>query len=173
VDKWVDFKRYESQFYFKKTNKGVYEQMKASRYILIIIAAIVWYSGGIVLLLKGGALIKSAYLIDAQSYGTFTAALVGVAAGLLKGKFLFSKSCQKNIERIRALTRPRIWQFLRPGMLIFLAVMIPAGVWMSSSAAGNYTLLCLVGALDLSISFALLTSSMIFWKFGVFSPAGN
>jgi hypothetical protein len=89
---------------------------------------------------------------------------VSACQGLIMGAL----SCKKNIERIRALTRPRIWQFLRPGMLIFLAVMIPAGAWMSSSAAGNYSLLCLVGALDLSISFALLTSSMIFWKLGVY-----
>jgi hypothetical protein len=44
---------------------------------------------------------------------------------------------------------------------------------MSKMAAGNYALLCLVGALDLSIAFALLTSSLVFWKLKAFSPTKN
>jgi len=41
--------------------------MNVSRLTLIIMAAFVWYSGGIALLFKGGALIKSAYLIDSHA----------------------------------------------------------------------------------------------------------
>ena len=89
--------------------------MHVSRLTLIIMAAFVWYSGGIALLFKGGALIKSAYLIDSQTLWTFTAPLLGIIAGLLKGKFLFSKSCRKNIKRIRALANPQVWQCFRPG----------------------------------------------------------
>ncbi|KPJ57891.1 MAG: hypothetical protein AMJ42_04225 [Deltaproteobacteria bacterium DG_8] len=147
--------------------------MKISHLTLIIIAAFVWFSGGIALLLKGGALIKSAYLIDSQSVWTFAALFLGVIAGFLKGKFLFSKSCKKNVKRIQTLVSPRVWQCFRPGMLIFLALIIPTGAWMSKAAAGNYTLLCLVGALDLSISFALLTSSVVFWKRNAFSASSN
>ena len=144
--------------------------MKVSPLTLIILAAFVWCSGGIALLLKGSALIKSAYAIDSQSLWTVAAPLLGVIAGLLKGKFLFSKSCKKNIQRIRSLVNPHVWQCFRPGMLIFLAIIIPAGAWMSRAAAGNYTYLCLVGALDLSISFALLTSSIVFVQLKAFRP---
>lgn len=144
--------------------------MKASHLVLIVVAAFVWYAGGIALLLKGSALIKSAHAIDGQSLWIFAAPLLGVIAGLLKGKFLFSKTCRKNIHRIRALADPRVWQCFRPGMLIFLAIIIPTGAWMSRAAAGNFTYLCLVGALDLSISFALLTSSMVFWQLKAFQP---
>ena len=42
--------------------------MKVSKLTLIVLAALVWYSGGIALLLKGSALIKSAYVIDSQSF---------------------------------------------------------------------------------------------------------
>jgi hypothetical protein len=143
--------------------------MKVSHLTLIIIAAFVWISGGIALLLKGGALIKSAYLIDSESAWAYGAAIIGIIAGLLKGWLLFSKSCKKNIKRIRALARPRVWQCFRPGMLIFLAIIIPTGAWMSRAAAGNFTYLCLVGALDLSISFALLTSTIVFFQLRAFS----
>ncbi len=138
--------------------------MKVSQRTLIIIAAIIWYAGGIALLLKGSALIKHAYLMDAESIWTVIAALVGIGVGLIKGRVLFSRSCKKNIERIKTIADPSVWQCFRPGMLIFLAIVIPTGAWMSRAAAGNYILLCLVGSLDLSISFALLTSSIVFWK---------
>jgi hypothetical protein len=53
-------------------------------------------------------------------------------------------------------------------MLIFLAIIIPAGATMSKMAAGKFGWLCFVAALDLSIGTALLTSSLEFWKKGIF-----
>ena len=147
--------------------------MEVSQRALIIIAAIIWYTGGFVLLVKGSALIKNAYLIDAQSIWTYMTPIVGIIIGLLKGRFLFSQSCKKNIKRINALIDPRIWQCYRPGMLIFLAVVIPTGAWMSRAASGNFTFLCLVGALDLSLACALLSSSVVFWKLKAFSSSGG
>ena len=147
--------------------------MKASQRILIITAAIIWYGGGISLLLKGAALIINAYALNPQSIWTFLVPILGIIIGLLKAKFLFNHSCEKNIRRIKALTDPRIWQCFRPGMLIFLAIIIPTGAWMSRAAAGNFTFLCLVAALDLSIACALLTSSIVFWKHKSFSPSGD
>jgi len=147
--------------------------MKVSQRTLIIIAAIIWYGGGISLLLKGGALIKNAYTLDPQSIWIYLAPILGIIIGLLKGRFLFIRSCKKNIKRIYTLNAPRIWQCFRPGMLIFLAIIIPAGVWMSRAAAGNFILLCLVGALDLSIACALLSSSIVYWKLKAFSSSGN
>jgi hypothetical protein len=147
--------------------------MNVSHRTLNIIAAIIWYGGGISLLLKGGVLVKDLHSLDAQSMWTYLAPTAGIAFGLLKGRFFFSKSCEKNIKRIRELDEPRIWQCYRPDMLIFLAIIIPTGIWMSRAAAGNYTLLCVVGALDLSIACALLSSSIVFWKFRVFSPSND
>jgi hypothetical protein len=146
--------------------------MKVSQRTLIIIAAIIWYGGGISLLLKGGALINNAYALNPQSMWTYLAPILGILIGLLKGRFLFSRSCEKNIKRIKALDHPRIWQCFRPGFLIFLAIIIPTGVWISRAAAGNFTFLCLVGALDLSIACALLSSSIVFWKHNAFSFSG-
>ena len=147
--------------------------MKVSRRTLMIIAAIIWYGGGISLLLKGGVLINNVYAIDAQSIWIYLTPILGIILGLLKGRFFFSRSCRKNIKRIKALSNPRIWQCFRPGMLIFLFIIIPTGAWMSKTAAGNVTLLCLVGTLDLSIACALLSSSIVFWKNKAFSSSGD
>jgi len=147
--------------------------MNVSQRTLRIIAAIIWYTGGFVLLAKGSVLIKNAYLIDARSIWTTMAPILGIIIGLLKGRFLFSKSYRKNIKRIKALIDPRIWQCYRPGMLIFLAIVIPTGAWMSRAASGNFTFLCLVGALDISLACALLSSSIVFWKLECFSSCGG
>jgi len=145
--------------------------MMVSQLTLMVIAAFVWYAGGIALLFKGGSLVKGAYAIDAQSAWAYGAPVLGIIIGLVKARFIFNHACRKNIIRIRALPSPRIWQFFRPGMLIFLAVIIPTGAWMSRAAAGNFGYLCFVAALDLSIATALLTSSLAFWKMKAFSDA--
>lgn len=147
--------------------------MKVSQRTLMIIAAIIWYGGGISLLFKGGVLINNVYAIDAQSIWIYLAPILGIILGLLKGRFFFSRSCRKNIKRIKALSAPRIWQCFKPGMLIFLFIIIPIGAWMSRAAAGNVTFLCLVSTLDLSIACALLSSSIVFWKHKAFSSSGN
>lgn len=138
--------------------------MNVSRNTVIIVAAVIWHAGGIALLLKGSALIGGAYRMGHEPIGAVIAALVGIGAGFIKGGLLFSRNCERNIKRIKAMAEPNIWHCFKPGMLVFLSVVIPAGAWMSRAASGNYMLLCLIGSLDLSISVALLTSSRVFWK---------
>ena len=142
--------------------------MKISHQRLIIISAVIWCGGGIVLLIKGGALIKQAYLLNSELVWATVALIVGGLVGLIKSRFLFRKSCLNNIHRITAIPIPRIWQCFRPGMLIFLAIVIPTSAWMSMATAGNYMFLCAVGALDISIGVALLGSSRVFWMRSAF-----
>ncbi len=147
--------------------------MVFSRRTVMFIAAFVWYGGGVALLLKGGALAKSAYGIDPDSIWSMLAPMLGIIAGLVKARFIFIQACRKNILRISRLENPKLWQCFRPGMLIFLAIIIPAGAWMSRAAAGRYLYLCLVCALDLSICTGLLVSSIMFWKMKAFSAASS
>ena len=143
--------------------------MVVSHLTLMVIAAFVWYSGGIALVLKASSLVISAYLIDPSSMWLLLAPILGIVVGLIKAKLIFIHSCAKNIKRIKALSNPRVYQCFRPGMLIFLAIIIPTGAWMSRAAAGNFTGLCFVAALDLSIACGLLLSSAKFWDLKAFS----
>ena len=118
--------------------------MIVSKRLLIIMAALVWYSGGIALMLKGGSLAKSAHAINPDSIWVFLAPIIGIVAGLIKARFIFIKNCTKNILRIKALIAPRLWQCFRPGMLIFLAIIIPTGAMMSKAAAGNNETGCFI-----------------------------
>jgi len=131
---------------------------------LKILAAFVWYAGGIVLLLKGSSLLAEAGSLKPEQGWPWLAAIAGLIIGGLKAHFLFSKTCQKNLTRIAALDHPGIWQFFRPGFFAFLAIMILAGATLSRLAHNNYVFLISVGILDISIAIALLGSSYVFWK---------
>ena len=131
---------------------------------LKVLAAVVWYIGGMALLLKGGSLLVEAAALKPGGSWPWMAAGGGLLIGGLKAKFLFARSCRNNLDRISALDRPRLWQFYSPGFFLALAVMILTGATLSRMAHGNYLFLIGVAALDLAIAMALLGSSYIFWK---------
>ena len=144
--------------------------MTVSARTLHILAALIWYAGGIVLLLKGGSLLLEAEVLEPGKIWPWLAAILALFLGGWKARFIFGKSIKKNLARIAALDRPKIWQFFSPGFLLALAAMIFAGASLSRLAQGNYPLLIAVAVLDLSIAVALLGSSIIYWQQRVFSP---
>ena len=139
---------------------------------LVILAALIWVIGGLVLLGKGGSLLLEAEALqpgETQSYGMpfpwpWLALVAALLLGSLKARYLFAKSCRKNLVRIAALDRPRLWQFFRPGFFLLLAVMIAAGATLSRLAQGSYPFLIAAATLDLSIAVALLGSSSVFLR---------
>jgi hypothetical protein len=131
---------------------------------LNILAALVWYIGGIVLLIKGSNLLLEAELLQPDKHWPWTAAITALLIGGIKAKFLFSKSCRKNIARIAALDQPKLWQFFRPVFFLFLLLMIMTGAALSYLAHGKYPFLLGIAALDFTIAIALLGSSYVFWK---------
>ncbi len=131
---------------------------------LKIFAALVWYVGATILLLKGCSLLVEADALKPEEGWPRLAAVAGLFLGCLKAKFLFNRSCQKNLDRIAALDRPRVWQFFRPGFFVVLTVMILVGVTLSRLAHNNYPFLISMAILDLGIGIALIGSSYVFWK---------
>ena len=130
---------------------------------LKILAALVWYIGSTFLLLKASRLLIEAEALKPEEGWHWLAVVAGLFLGGLKAKFLFSRSCQRNLDRIDALNRPRVWQFFRPWFFVFLTMMILAGVTLSRLASNNYPFLISVAILDIGIGIALLGSSYVFW----------
>jgi len=130
---------------------------------LNILAALVWYIGGIRLLQKGVELLIEAESIDPGLAWPWVAGFVGLALGGLKAKYLFTNSIKKNLIRIDGLSEPKIWQFFSPFFFAALTIMILAGVTFSRMAHNNYTLLIVVAILDIGIAVALLGSSYVYW----------
>jgi len=131
---------------------------------LKILAAVVWYVGGIMLVRKAIILLNETESLRPDDIWPVFAVVGGVAVGAVKGRLLFNKACRKNLARIDALERPRWWLFFRPRFFLFLALMIAAGITLSRTAHGNYPFLIGVATLDITIATALLSSSIIFWR---------
>jgi len=137
--------------------------LNASSHTLKILSALFWYIGGIVLILKGIRLIFEADELRPDQIWPLMAIITGFLLGGFKAKFLFSKSCQKNLTRIDALAQPKIWGFFRLRFFVFLLLMIITGATLSKLAHNNYPLLIGVAVLDFSIAIALIGSSYVFW----------
>lgn len=88
----------------------------------------------------------------------WAAPLLGLAVGVPKVILLYNRFCQRNLDRIAALERPRIWQFFRPGFFVFLAAMIALGATLSHLALDSFGMLVFVVALDFSLATGLLGS---------------
>ena len=140
---------------------------------LNILAALVWYVGGIVLLLKGGSLLGEAVSLQPGLLWPWIGVGIALLAGALKARFIFRRSCEKNLARIAALEQPRAWQFFKPQFFLFLVCMVSAGAAMSRLAHGRYPWLIAVAALDLALAVALLASSTVFWREKAFSNHPN
>ena len=131
---------------------------------LRILASLIWYIGGFVLVIKGSSLLLEAKALRAGLFWPPAAAALGLGLGVVKARYIFRRSIYRNLRRIAALPQPRLWQFFSPGFMVALGVMIAAGVPLSRLAHGRYAFLLGVGALDISIGTALLTSSYVYWK---------
>jgi len=140
------------------------QMLFTSKRTLNMLAALTWYIGGVVLLLKGRSLLLEASELEPGQLWPWLAAAAGVAVGVLEARRVFVKACTKNLARIAVLEQPQLWQFFRPGFFLALAVMIAAGATLSRLASGNYAFLLGVAALDMALSTALLVSSAVFWR---------
>ncbi len=136
--------------------------MKVNHKSLVILAALVWISGGIVLLVKGAALAYEMISRSPVSALISLTIVVGILVGLLKVKYFFNHFCRRNLDRIAALDSPRAWQFFRPQFFLFLVLMMLFGATLSHLAQGNFPLSIFVVALDFSLATALLGSSLVF-----------
>jgi len=138
--------------------------LSASSNTLIRLAALVWYTGVVVLIAKSSALFLEALKSGADQVVTLAAVVCGIVTGKLKARYLFYTIGKKNIDRIKALTDPMLWQFYRKRFFIFLFSMVALGKCLSVVAHGNQMGLISLAVLELSIAFALFFSRHCFWE---------
>ncbi|NQV16410.1 hypothetical protein HQ531_13190 [bacterium] len=131
---------------------------------LKLLAALVWYIGVVLLFIKGSTLAQDAHKLEPQAMGKTIAWVAGIIIGGVKTRFIFLNSCRRNMARIDALDTPKIWQFYRIRFFIALVLMIWFGSFLSWVSQGNHNFLVAVAILDISIGFALLLSSQVFFK---------
>ncbi|MCP4002244.1 MAG: hypothetical protein GY727_15145, partial [Gammaproteobacteria bacterium] len=104
---------------------------------LIKMAALVWYTGVVVLIFKSGSLFLEALKNGADQLFILIAILCGIVIGKIKAKYLFYKIGKKNINRINLLDSPKLWQFYQQRFFIFLFLMLMSGKYLSDLAHGE------------------------------------
>lgn len=125
-----------------------------------------WFSGAIVLLLKGASLFAEAIALHPGEPWSWLAVAAALVIGGAKARYLFGGFCRKNLDRIADLDDPHLWQAFRPGFYLFLTTMVLLGATLSRLAVGIYPALIALAILDISIAIALLGSLRVFSKSG-------
>ena len=128
------------------------------------LALLVWYIGFIALSLKSYKLFNEAYTLNHNLTYLITFLILGFLLSLLKTKYIFTHSCQKNLQRIEGLESPKIWQFYRVGFFIFLVGVISLGAFLSRMASGDYYFLVSVAIVDMALALALFFSGFEFFR---------
>ena len=124
------------------------DRFYVSRSTLILLAACVWYSGVIILVLKSYQLFNAAHLIQSGKPFVWVSIIAAVLIGLIKARYMFVPVCKKNIIRIRHLVNPKLWDFYRFRFYVFLATMVSLGMYFSVRVQGDYLGLILLGIID-------------------------
>lgn len=137
---------------------------RTSKKTLVVLAAAVWYIGAVMLFRSGLELLSQARELRPGSVWHWLFIGLGVVLGVLQAVTLFSRSCQRNIQRIRELKDPKLWEFYRPGFFLALAGMISAGVLLDHLSRGNYMFMLCVAGLDFALTISLFGSSLVYWK---------
>jgi len=136
--------------------------LAVSKSTLRIVSGFVWFSGAIVLLLKGASLFAQAVALKPGEPWSWLAVAAAFLIGGAKAQYLFGGFCRKNLDRIADLDDPQLWQAFRPGFYVFLTTMILLGATLSRLAIGIYPALMALVILDISIAIALLGSIRVF-----------
>jgi len=138
--------------------------LNTSTHTLKLLAALVWFSGAVVLFIKGFGMFFEAEQINPGQLWTWLALSAGLILGSIKARYLFSRLCTRNLKRIERLAEPRLWNFYRVRFYAFLLVMTMSGLYVSHKAHGDYSILIIMITVDLSLATALLASGNCFWK---------
>jgi hypothetical protein len=136
--------------------------LAVSKSTLKIVSGLLWFSGAIILLLKGASLFAQAIALKPDELWPWLGVAVAILIGGAKARYLFGGFCRKNLDRIASLDDPQLWQAFRPGFYAFLIAMVLLGAALSRLALGNYPALMALVILDISIAVALLGSLRVF-----------
>ena len=121
-------------------------------------ALVVWLIGFVATGTKAAVLYVTASEMGEKSWAIVTASLLGGLGGAVKGRTVFLHLARRNVQRIRNTPRPTLKDMYRVQFYFFLATMVITFAVLSRVFAKNGVVLLVLGALDTTVSVALLVS---------------
>lgn len=137
--------------------------LRRTRWHLRVLAALIWYGSG-ALLLTAGALLLAAAAARRADLGPLLLSFCG--AGLLGvglARCVLYPVCTSNLARIDQLDAPGVWQALSPRTCGTFGAVILIGIGIPFIAEFDYAMLLAFGALDFGLATALFGSGIAFW----------
>ena len=132
---------------------------------LLQIAGLIWIVVGLFLIYRGSGLYNLAVIEQNTSKETLIISIIlGVVIGIIKGKFVLSKTALRNRNRINQLVPPlRIYQiFSGPFYGLIVGMMILGFLLREfNSYLGGYVV---VASIYCGIGMALIAASSVYWK---------
>ncbi|MEM0950510.1 MAG: hypothetical protein AAGI66_00015 [Cyanobacteria bacterium P01_H01_bin.74] len=132
--------------------------IKLGKKELMLLACGIWMVGGLIMTLRGIDFIAGYTLAENMTLVLISIALALIIGGA-KGKFVLSKTCKRNIDRLNALTekkRPLSVYSIRSWVMISIMVMIAVLL----NVIGVPPLLR--GSINLGIGASLIVSAFIY-----------
>ena len=132
---------------------------------LLQVAGLIWIIVGLFLIYRGSGLYNLAVIEQNTSKETLIISVIlGVVIGILKGKFVLSKTALRNRNRINQLVPPiSIHQIFSGAFYGLIAGMVVLGFLLREFNAylGGYVV---VASIYCGIGMALIAASSVYWK---------
>ena len=132
---------------------------------LLQIAGLIWIVVGLFLIYRGSGLYNLAVIEQNTSKETLIISIIlGVVIGIIKGKFVLSKTALRNRNRINQLVPPlRIHQIFSGPFYGLIVGMMLLGFLLRefNSYLGGYVV---VASIYCGIGMALIAASSVYWK---------
>ena len=139
---------------------------------LLQVAGLIWIFVGLFLIYRGSGLYSLAVMEQNTSKGTLIISIIlGVVIGILKGKFVLSKTALRNRNRINQLVPPlNIHQIFSGAFYGLIVGMVVLGFLLREFNAylGGYVV---VASIYCGIGMALIAASSVYWKNEQLPPA--
>ena len=141
---------------------------------LIQVAGLIWIIVGGFLIYRGSGLYNMAVTEQNTSKETIIISLtLGIVLGIIKGKFVLSKTARRNRDRINQLTPPlKIHNIFSGPFYGFIAGMMALGFLLRTfnTYLGGYVV---VAAIYCGIGMALIAASYVYWINDQPTPVGE
>ena len=132
---------------------------------LLQVAGLIWIIVGLFLIYRGSGLYNLAVIEQNTSKeALIISVILGVVIGILKGKFVLSKTALRNRNRINQLVPPlSIHHIFSGSFYVLIAGMMILGFLLREFNAylGGYVV---VASIYCGIGMALITASSVYWK---------
>ncbi|NLE21451.1 MAG: hypothetical protein GX624_01525 [Actinobacteria bacterium] len=131
----------------------------------LVAAAVVWLVGTAILLVRGVAYIVAPDEYERFGLGIVLIALVGIAIGIVKARFVLIRYATRAVSRIRSRGHACFFGLFAWSSWVFIAVMMGGGLLLRHSPlVDSWWGRTFLGVLYVAVGTALAIADVVFWR---------